>query len=140
MNLDHSEEWDARKADAPPLPANTCPLINQIQGGIKAVEKEVSRRATDEADVLNARMEEIDSAISGLSDVLEEVREANDRLRMSSHYWYVQAKQLQTDYEEAYPLWEQARHLPLFVMKVGAAIGWLKLWYARRKRQFLRAW
>lgn len=62
--------FDDAKRQAPPVPDNTCPIIDKIQQGI-------------------------DDLISGRNAELEDVRKANEQLRESGHYWHETAKEMQ---------------------------------------------
>ena len=66
---------DDYRKEAPELPNNTCPYIDFIQEIIKEVK--------DESDsfLLEQKLNLADS-------ILEYVRDSNDHLRKSSHYWY----------------------------------------------------
>ncbi len=63
------------KAQAPEMPANTCPYIDFIQ--------EVHKEISDEIDSPLLRQK-----IELLEPMLEYIRTSNDNLRKSSHYWF----------------------------------------------------
>lgn len=62
------------KRDAPPVPDNTCPVIDKIQDGVEEL-------------------------ITGHRATLEDVRKANEQLRESGIYWHDVAKEMQAHIE-----------------------------------------
>ena len=67
------------KKSAPKVPGDTCPSINYVQDLLE----QVSARTSDEW---------ADKQIEVANGVLEYIREANEELRLSSHYWYEKYK------------------------------------------------
>ena len=67
------------KKSAPKVPGDTCPSINYVQDLLE----QVSARTSDEW---------ADKQIEVANGVLEYIREANEELRLSSHYWYEKFK------------------------------------------------
>jgi len=67
------------KKSAPKVPGDTCPSINYVQD----ILEQVSARTSDEW---------ADKQIEVANGVLEYIREANEELRLSSHYWYEKFK------------------------------------------------
>ncbi len=70
---------DNAKKGAPKVPGDTCPSINYVQDLLE----QISERTSDEW---------ADKQIDVASGVLEYVRESNEELRLSSHYWYQKFK------------------------------------------------
>ena len=70
---------DNAKKSAPRVPGDTCPSINYVQD----ILEQVSARTSDEW---------ADKQIEVANGVLEYIREANEELRLSSHYWYEKYK------------------------------------------------
>ncbi|HCX22742.1 MAG TPA: hypothetical protein DHN29_12550 [Cytophagales bacterium] len=70
---------DHAKKSAPKVPGDTCPSINYVQD----ILEQVSARTSDEW---------ADKQIEVANGVLEYIREANEELRLSSHYWYEKFK------------------------------------------------
>ena len=70
---------DDAKASAPNVPGFTCPSIDYVQYIIDQIAERGDDWAEKQAKVIN--------------DVLEYVRESNDELRASSHYWYKKYKE-----------------------------------------------
>ena len=70
---------DNAKKSAPRVPGDTCPSINYVQD----ILEQVSARTSDEW---------ADKQIEVANGVLEYIREANEELRLSSHYWYEKFK------------------------------------------------
>ena len=70
---------DNAKKSAPRVPGDTCPSINYVQDLLE----QVSARTSDEW---------ADKQIEVANGVLEYIREANEELRLSSHYWYEKYK------------------------------------------------
>ena len=63
------------KESAPKVPGDTCPSINYVQ--------EVLEQITDRVDD-----EWADKQRGIVNDILEYIRDSNEELRNSSHYWY----------------------------------------------------
>ena len=70
---------DIAKVGAPKVPGDTCPSIDYIQDIIDQIANRGDDWAVKQAKVI--------------TDVLEYVRESNDELRSSSHYWYKKYKE-----------------------------------------------
>ena len=70
---------DAAKKAAPNVPGFTCPSIDYVQYIIEQIADRGDDWAVKQAKVI--------------TDVLEYVRESNDELRSSSHYWYKKYKE-----------------------------------------------
>ena len=70
---------DNAKKSAPRVPGATCPSLNYVQD----ILEQVSARTSDEW---------ADKQIEVANGVLEFIREANEELRLSSHYWYEKYK------------------------------------------------
>ena len=69
---------DAKKR-APNVPGDTCPSINYVQNILEQISEQSKDDWTGkQVDVVNG--------------VLEYVRESNEELRLSSHYWYEKCK------------------------------------------------
>ena len=71
---------DAAKKSAPNVPGFTCPSIDYVQYIIDQIAERCDDWAEKQAKVI--------------TDVLEYVRESNDELRSSSHYWYKEFKKV----------------------------------------------
>lgn len=69
------------KQGAPEIPSNTCPYIDFVQEIIKEVKDE------NESSFIEQKLNLADS-------MLEYVRQSNDSLRQSSHYWYTKFKSI----------------------------------------------
>ena len=67
------------KKSAPKVPGDTCPSIDYVQTTLS----QISDRTSDEW---------VDKQIDVANGVLEYVRESNEELRLSSHYWYEKFK------------------------------------------------
>ena len=67
------------KKGAPKVPGDTCPSIDYVQTTLS----QISDRTSDEW---------VDKQIDVANGVLEYVRESNEELRLSSHYWYEKFK------------------------------------------------
>ena len=67
------------KKSAPKVPGDTCPSIDYVQTTLS----QISDRTSDEW---------VEKQIDVANGVLEYVREANEELRLSSHYWYEKFK------------------------------------------------
>ena len=67
------------KNSAPKVPGDTCPSIDYVQDTLS----QISDRTSDEW---------VDKQIDVANGVLEYVRESNEELRLSSHYWYEKFK------------------------------------------------
>ena len=67
------------KKSAPKVPGDTCPSIDYVQTTLS----QISDRTSDEW---------VEKQIDVANGVLEYVREANEELRLSSHYWYEKYK------------------------------------------------
>ena len=67
------------KKGAPKVPGDTCPSIDYVQTTLS----QISDRTSDEW---------VDKQIDVANGVLEYVRESNEELRLSSHYWYEKYK------------------------------------------------
>lgn len=66
------------KTDLPPI---TCPLIDSVIEGIRDAESAVKRHERmDEAELRDA-CSEVETDLSGLEDILEQIRDANSALR-----------------------------------------------------------
>lgn len=61
--------------EAPEIPTNTCPYIDFIQEILKEARDETTSNFVDQKLILADSM-------------LEYVRQSNESLRQSSHYWY----------------------------------------------------
>jgi hypothetical protein len=61
--------------EAPEIPTNTCPYIDFIQEILKEARDETTSTFVDQKLILADSM-------------LEYVRQSNESLRQSSHYWY----------------------------------------------------
>lgn len=61
--------------EAPEIPTNTCPYIDFIQEILKEARDESASAFVDQKLILADSM-------------LEYVRQSNESLRQSSHYWY----------------------------------------------------
>ena len=70
---------DRAKESAPNVPGFTCPSIDYVQYIIEQIADRGDDWAVKQAKVI--------------TDVLEYVRESNDELRSSSHYWYKKYKE-----------------------------------------------
>ena len=70
---------DNAKKGAPKVPGDTCPSIDYVL----EILSQISDRTSDEW---------ADKQIDVASGVLEYVRESNEELRLSSHYWYQKFK------------------------------------------------
>ena len=68
------------KESAPNVPGYTCPSIDYAQEIIDQIADRGDDWAVKQANVIR--------------DVLEYVRESNDELRSSSHYWYKEFKKV----------------------------------------------
>jgi FtsZ-binding cell division protein ZapB len=66
---------------SPEIPSNTCPYIDFIQEIIREVKNESNSTFIDQ------KLELADST-------LEYVRQSNEALRQSSHFWYIKFKSL----------------------------------------------
>jgi hypothetical protein len=69
------------KNNAPEIPTDTCPYINFIQETIKEIEDEINSAF-------------IAKKLNLMEEVLEYIRESNEALRDSSHYWYLKCSNL----------------------------------------------
>ena len=69
---------DSAKAGAPKVPGITCPSIDYV---IDIVDQ-----ITDRSDDWAEKQSKV------MINVLEYIRESNDELRQSSHYWYKKYK------------------------------------------------
>ena len=65
--------------EAPEIPTNTCPYIDFIQEILKEARDETTSTFVDQKLILADSM-------------LEYVRQSNESLRQSSHYWYKKVK------------------------------------------------
>lgn len=63
------------KKESPEIPTNTCPYIDFIQ--------EILKEVKDESDSFL-----IEQKLNLADSILEYIRDSNDNLRKSSHYWY----------------------------------------------------
>ena len=63
------------KDESPEIPGNTCPYIDFLQEVISEIKDE----STDEF---------VEKKVELCESILEYIRESNDSLRRSSHYWY----------------------------------------------------
>lgn len=66
------------KKSAPNVPGHTCPSIDYVQDIIDQI--------ADRGDAWSAKQAGV------IREVLEYVRESNNELRSSSHYWYKEFK------------------------------------------------
>lgn len=98
----NSGDRKAILAAKPPIPPETCPIVDQvserwsaIDGDLERIREEMSlcdKRAT-KTDLLGRITEweeellDASASIAGLRLKLEELRIANDQLRKSSWYW-----------------------------------------------------
>jgi formiminotetrahydrofolate cyclodeaminase len=71
---------DAAKRSAPNVPGHTCPSIDYVLELITQIADRGDDWALKQAKVA--------------ADVMEYIRESNDELRSSSHYWYTQFKKV----------------------------------------------
>ena len=71
---------DKAKDSAPNVPGYTCPSIDYAQ----EIIDQIADRGDDWAE----------KQASVIRDVLEYVRESNNELRSSSHYWYKEFKKV----------------------------------------------
>jgi FtsZ-binding cell division protein ZapB len=69
------------KQGAPEIPTNTCPYVDFLQEIIKEIKDEKS------STFLEQKLYLADS-------LLEYIRQSNDSLRQSSHYWYSKFKSI----------------------------------------------
>lgn len=63
------------KKESPEIPNNTCPYIDFTQ--------EILKEVKDESDSFL-----IEQKLNLADSILEYIRDSNDNLRKSSHYWY----------------------------------------------------
>jgi len=87
------DEVNLMKQERKPPPI-TCPLIDNVLGRVKTIEKLCSstgRYAIDDIAELRSRIE---SEMYGIESVMEEIRTANEQLRDLSFDWYKTAKSI----------------------------------------------
>lgn len=72
---------DDYKKDAPEIPSNTCPYVDFAEQILKELKEETDEYFTEQRLIL-------------VESFLEYIRESNDSLRKSSHYWYTKFNNL----------------------------------------------
>lgn len=96
-----AQAWALLKADAPPVPPETCPAIDglstladAIAGDIGLVREGLARSTSTIAREAAGELLDTESNLATMRLRLEDLRRANDQLRASGRYWYQAAERL----------------------------------------------
>lgn len=130
--------------EAGEIPPQTCPLINKVIAQIRSSEK-TSGKATrnlDDAELAD-RLSDIASELWGAEDTLEDIREANDKLRGLGEFWYCAYKELHRTHENVVDEFESleeelTRLAAMSVVQIATerARSTLQTWLARLARSW----
>lgn len=77
--MNRKKTLDDYRKNAPEIPTNTCPYIDFVQ--------EILKEVIDENESLL-----IEQKLNLADSTLEYIRQSNESLRQSSHYWYTKFK------------------------------------------------
>lgn len=82
----------------PSMPGYTCPIIDKIKAAIVNAQLLASRgRESGDLDDILETLRQIEYELLSEDSRLEEVREANEQLRMCAEYWKDRAEELERE-------------------------------------------
>ena len=80
-------------------PADSCPLINEALGALKEADAHLRKPDTEYPDQMESDMSDAEWHIDQAKSKLEEIREANEKIRAWGQEWKDLAKKLSESHE-----------------------------------------